>query len=108
VSGETAPQIGRGAVLYDTRDAKRRPCCSQGGRCLAHVRGVYEETTTGERYYDVEDGTHTTAEWVHQDDFWELFAPAGWQFPIGYKPTYHLTRTVGVHDTHDLMLEANR
>jgi hypothetical protein len=99
---------GRGAVVYDERNPVRRPCCSTGGRCLHHVVGVYEEQETGEVYIRVEDGTHTTAGWIHQDDFWELFTPAGWQFPTGYKPTYHLTRTVGVHDNHDRMLEANR
>lgn len=102
------PSVGRGAVLYDTRDPARRPCCSLGGRCLHHVVGVFEETTTGTVYYRIEDGTHTTREWVHEDDLPALFEPAGWQFPPGRKPTYHLTRTCDVHDNHDLMLEANR
>lgn len=100
--------VGRGAVLYDMRPADRRPCCREGGRCLAHVTGVYEETSTGGVYYKIEDGTHTTLEWVHQDDVLALFEPAGWSFPAHKKPTYHLTRNVGVHDNHDLMLEANR
>jgi len=104
--GRTLP--GRGAVVYDERDPDRRPCCRSGGRCLHHVLGVYRETTDGRVYLRVSDGTHTTREWVHQDDFWDAFSPAGWQFPVSRKPTYHLTRTVGVYDTHDVMLEANR
>jgi len=106
VSDGTTPQIGRGAVLYDTRDAKRRPCCSVGGRCLAHVRGVYEETTTGERYYDVECGTHTTQEWVHEGDLLALYEPAGWSVRTVEKPTYILTREHGVRDYHDQMQQA--
>lgn len=94
--------IGRGAVLYDTRPASRRPCCDRGGRCLWHVTGVYEETTTGEVIYRVWDGTHTVDEWIHQDDLLALFEPAGWSV-IGMKPTYILTRDHGVRDHHDLM-----
>jgi transcriptional regulator with XRE-family HTH domain len=93
--------VGLGAVLYDTREPHRRPCCSDGGRCLAHVTGVYEETTTGEVYYSVEDGTHTTREWVHQDDLLAIYDPAGWSV-TGVKPTYLLTRQHGVKDHHDL------
>jgi len=100
---DTDVPVERGAVLYDDRDPERRPCCSQGGRCLAHVRGVYEETTTGERYYDVEDGTHTTQQWVHEDDLLELYTPAGWSVATHQKPTYILTRAHGVADHHDLM-----
>lgn len=101
---ERGGAVGRGAVLYDVRDPDRRPCCRQGGRCLAHVTGVYEETTTGEVYFRVEDGTHTTREWVYQDDLLALFEPAGWSV-LGYKPTYLLTRENGVEDHHDLMTD---
>lgn len=94
--------VGRGAVLYDTRPASSRPCCSQGGRCLAHVIGVYEETETGEVHYRVSDGTWTTEEWVHGDDLLGLFEPAGWSV-THTKPTYILTREHGVEDHHDLM-----
>jgi len=100
---ERGGPIGRGAVLYDQRPAHRRPCCSrQSGRHLAHVTGVYEETTTGEVYFAVQDGTHTTREWVHQDDLLSLFEPAGWSVR-GVKPTYLLTRQHDVDDHHDLM-----
>lgn len=98
-----AINVGRGGVLYDVRPPERRQCCSEGGRCLAHVTGVYQETTTAERYYKVEDGTHTTREWVHADDLGSLFAPAGWHCHPTKKPTYILTRRHGVEDHHDLM-----
>jgi len=95
--------VGLGAVLYDLREAHWRPCCSrQSGRHLAHVTGVFEETTTGEVYFAVQDGTHTTREWVHQDDLLSLFEPAGWSVR-GVKPTYLLTRQHDVDDPHDLM-----
>ena len=97
--------VGRGAVLYDTRDPHAKPCCVRSdGRCLAHVRGVYEGTTTGEVYYDVADGTWTTQEWVHADDLLAIFEPAGWSV-TDVKPTYLLTREHGVEDHHDLMTD---
>lgn len=101
---EIGGYVGRGAVLYDTRDPERRPCCNQGGRCLAHVVGVYEETTTGKVYYKVADGTWTTEEWINGDDLLAIFEPAGWSV-IGVKPTYLLTREHGVEDHHDLMTD---
>jgi hypothetical protein len=93
---------GRGAVVYDERDPDRRDCCRRGGRCLHHVTGVFEEQGSGEVYIRVEDGTHTTRQWVHGDDFWDLFSPAGWSV-TGTKPTYILTRDHGVDDHHDVM-----
>jgi len=56
-------------------------------------------------YVRTEDGTHTTLEWIHQDDFWDLFSPAGWSVSTGQKPTYILTRMHGVEDHHDLMTD---
>lgn len=95
--------VGRGAVLYDTREPHARPCCNRvGGRCLAHVIGVYEETTTGDVYYKVADGTWTTHEWINGDNLLELFEPAGWRV-TDIKPTYLLTREHGVDDHHDRM-----
>jgi len=97
--------VGRGAVLYDTRDPHARPCCARSeGRCLAHVLGVFEETTTGAVYYKVADGTWTTEEWVHADDLLAIFEPAGWSV-TGVKPTYLLTREHGVADHHDVMTD---
>jgi len=104
------PPVGPGAVLYDERPPKRRPCCSDGGRCLWHVTSVYEDIESGDRLYELWDGTHTTREYVLGDDLLceRMFTPAGWQYPTGLKPTYHLTRNCDVYDTHDLMIEANR
>jgi hypothetical protein len=103
---ESGGWVGRGAVLYDTRD--RRPCCDRDdSRCLAHVIGVYEETETGEVYYRVADGTWTTEQWIHGDDLLSLFEPAGWSV-TGTKPTYLLTRDHGVEDHHDLMTDGGR
>lgn len=102
-------RVGPGAVLYDTREPERRPCCSEGGRCLFHVTAVYENTERPrERLYEVWCGTHTVRERLLGDDLLAIFDPAGWSWPAGRKPTYHLTREVGVHDNHDLMLGANR
>ena len=100
--------VGPGAVLYDTREPHRRPCCSDGGRCLFHVTGVYEETSSGEVYYSIEDGTHTTREWIHGDDVLAIFEPAGWSVSTGTKPTYLLTRQHGVADNHDLMADGGK
>jgi hypothetical protein len=103
--------VGRGAVLYDTRPPERRPCCSsEGGRCLWHVTNVYEDVDTGYRLYEVWDGTHTVREYVNEGDllYPGMFVPAGWQCPVGTKPTYLITRRLGVRDTHDRMMEATR
>jgi len=106
---QSAVGVARGAVLYDTRRPRRRPCCREAeGRCLAHVTSVYEDVDTGDRLYEVWDGTHTTREYHTEDSLQHAYDPAGWQMPTGHKPTYYLTREIGVHDNHDLMLEANR
>lgn len=59
---ELSASVGRGAVLYDTRKENQRPCCDVDSRCLAHVIGVCEETTTETVYFRVADGTHTAYE----------------------------------------------
>jgi hypothetical protein len=103
---EPSGLVGRGAVLYDNREPHAQPCCARpGGRCLAHVTGVYEETSTGTVRFEVWDGTHTTREWIHADDLLSIFEPAGWSVPTGTKPTYLLTREHGVEDHHDLMTD---
>ena len=105
---ESHPDVGAGAVLYDTRAADRRPCCSRGGRCLAHVTTVYEDRNGGSPLYEVWCGTHTVREYVLGDDLLALYEPAGWSCTTHQKPTYLLTRLHDVYDSHDLMLEANR
>ena len=97
--------VGPGAVLYDTRNGDRRSCCDRGGRCLAHVVGVYEETSTDEVCFRVQDGTHTTEHWCHQGDLLALYEPAGWSVDTAVKPTYALTRRHGVEDHHDRMTD---
>lgn len=101
-------RVGPGAVLYDIRDPERRPCCREGGRCLAHIVGVYEDTATDEVYFRVQDGTHTTEHWCHQGDLLALYEPAGWCVPTRVKPTYALTRSHGVEDHHDVMTDGGR
>lgn len=102
---ERAGSVGPGAVLYDQRAPSNRRCCGRGGRCLAHVLGVYQDTSTDEVYFRVSDGTHTTEQWIHQGDLLALFEPAGWSIDTGVKPTYVLTRRHGVKDHHDLMTD---
>jgi hypothetical protein len=97
--------VGRGAVLYDTREPHARPCCPRPeGRCLAHVTNVYEETSTGTVLFEVWDGTHTVREYINGDALLSIFEPAGWSV-TGVKPTYLLTRQHGVDDHHDLMTD---
>ena len=101
---EPAGYVGRGAVLYDTRDAEHRRCCAKARkRHLAHVTGVYVETETDRVRFEVWDGTHTVREWIHGDDLLAIFEPAGFTIDPGRKPTYVLTREHGVRDDHDLM-----
>lgn len=107
MSNDSTAAIGRGAV-HDTREPMHRPCCSRGGRCLGHVTDVYEEIHTGYLLYEVWDGTHTTREYVHNGDLLSMYDPAGWQCPTGTKPTYLLTRRIGVSDHHDRMQEVTR
>jgi len=75
---------------------------------IAHVVGVYEETETGEVFFRVQDGTHTTQHWCHQGDLLTLYEPAGWSVPTRVKPTYALTRGHGVEDHHDLMTDGGQ
>lgn len=104
-----AGYVGRGAVLYDTRDRHHRQCCSiERDRHLAHITAVYAETTTGEVRFEVWDGTHTVREFVHGDDLLAMFEPAGFTIDTGTKPTYVLTRKHGVADGHDLMTRGER
>lgn len=104
---ERGGYVGRGAVLYDTRDARNRRCCAEDRkRHLAHVTGVYQETETGEVYYQVADGTWTTREWIHGDDLLAVFEPAGWSV-TDVKPTYLLTREHDVEDHHNMMTDGD-
>jgi hypothetical protein len=89
-------EYGLGAVLYDRR--------CEDGRGLCHILGRHINIDDpDDRAYKIADGTHTAYERVHPADMDRLFDPAGWQFPIGKKPTYFLTREVGAEDRMDLM-----
>ena len=102
---EPSGYVGRGAVLYDTRDAEHRRCCRKDRkRHLAHVTAVYAARGPTERIrFEVWDGTHTVREYIHGDDLLAIFEPAGFTIDPGRKPTYVLTRGHGVDDGHDLM-----
>jgi len=95
--------VKQGAVLYDTRGNTSLDPVSD--RALCHVVSVFEEVGTGDRLYNVWDGTHTYQEFVHEDRLLEDFELAGWTFPRGSKPLYHLTRNCGVEDPADLMTD---
>lgn len=94
--------IKQGAVLYDTRTTRSR-LDPASDRSLCHVVNVFEDVHTGDRLYQLWDGTHTYREYVHEDTLAECFQPAGWTWPTGRKPLYHLTRICGVDDEADLM-----
>jgi hypothetical protein len=100
---EVGRAVKQGAVLYDTRGNTTLDPVSD--RALCHVVSVFEEVGTGDRLYNVWDGTHTYQEFVHEDRLLEDFEPAGWTFPRGSKPLYHLTRNCGVDDPADLMTD---
>lgn len=99
--------IGLGAVLYDDRPPERRDCCRDGGRCLHHVTEVYHPEQSPDRLLEVECGTHTVRFYLLEPDVRAMFTPAGWRWPTTRKPTYHLTRSCGVEDRHDLMQRAD-
>lgn len=94
------PDVRPGAVLYDDRVDDERGLC--------HVTAVWEDMDGDQLLYEVWDGTHTSREYVLGGDLLAEFTPAGWSLPTHEKPTYFLTRVIGVHDPNDLMLEANR
>ena len=99
-----AESIQQGAVLYDQRpDGHRLDPASERGLC--HVLDVYEHVDNGDRLYHVSDGTHTYYAYLHEDTLTDCFEPAGWQWPSGRKPLYHLTRVCGVEDAADLMTD---
>ena len=82
--------VADGAVVYDDRRARWQ----KDAPVIYHVLDVYEPRSgTGRPYVHLADGTHTAYEWVHIDDFRDMFTPAGWQH--NGKPTYTLTRKYG-------------
>jgi hypothetical protein len=92
--------VGLGAVLYE--DRHNTPTDE---RRLHHVVSRRVDIDTGYRYVVIEDGTHTTRYHYHTEDVLVDFVPAGWQWPVSRKPTYHLTRNCGVRDRQDTVLK---
>lgn len=91
-------ELGLGAVLYNDRHDR-----AEDRRDLWHVTSRFIDADTGRRLYEIWDGTHTSRRYYPEEDILADFAPAGWQFPTAKKPTYFLTRTVGVPDPADKM-----
>lgn len=90
--------FGVGAVLYEDR-----PDTPADERRLHHVTRRFVDVETGARYVVIWDGTHDAKQVCRLEDAVSDFTPAGWQWPVGRKPTYHLTRECGVDDRMDLM-----
>jgi len=93
-------ELGIGAVLYEDR-----PDTPDDERRLHHVTDRRVSLEDGDVYYVIWDGTHTQRHHYHAEDVLADFAPAGWQWPTGRKPTYWLTRHCGVDDEMDLMTD---
>ena len=79
--------VGSGAVLY------KRDTWHGDEPEMWHVEDVYRPETGGCAYVHIWDGTHTTDEWLHIEDFRAMYDPAGWS--CSEKPTYILTRRHG-------------
>jgi len=90
--------VGRGAVLYEDQ-----PDTPADERRLHHVTARLVDPDSGDRLLRIWDGTHTTKRYCHADDVLAEFTPGGWQWPVGRKPTYHLSRECGVDDRADHM-----
>jgi hypothetical protein len=93
-------ELGIDAVLYEDR-----PDTPDDERRLHHVTDRRVSLEDGDVYYVIWDGTHTRCYHYHAEDVLADFAPAGWQWPTGRKPTYWLTRHCGVADEMDLMTD---
>lgn len=90
--------VGRGAVLYEDR-----PDTPADERRLHHVTPRLIDPDTGDRMLKIWDGTYDEKQYYYAEDVLADFSPAGWQWPVGLKPTYHLTRECGVNDSMDCM-----
>ncbi|WP_058997809.1 hypothetical protein [Haloarcula sp. CBA1127] len=92
--------LGVGAVLYNDR-----PDAPEDRRDLWHVTTRLVDHDGSDHFYVLWDGTHTRRRFVRIEDVLADFAPAGWCWPTGRKPLYHLTRNCGVDDPDDLMTD---
>jgi len=89
-------ELGLGAVLYGPRHDRRD---------LWHVTKRLVDHDGSDHFYMVWDGTHTQRRFVREEDIFADYTPAGWCWPTGRKPLYHLTRECGVDDPADLMTD---
>ncbi|MDS0280347.1 hypothetical protein NDI85_21410 [Halomicroarcula sp. S1AR25-4] len=94
--------VGLGAVLYN--DRSDRP---EDRRDLWHVTTRLVDHDGSNHFYELWDGTHTRRQFYHIEDLLADFAPAGWCWPTGWKPLYHLTRRCGADDPADLMTDGS-
>jgi hypothetical protein len=92
--------LGLGAVLYNDR-----PDRPEDRRDLWHVSNRFEAVDSTARLYKLWDGTHTRQRFVYEADILADYTPAGWQWPLGRKPLYHLTRNCGADDPADVMTD---
>ncbi|MDS0258532.1 hypothetical protein NDI56_03790 [Haloarcula sp. S1CR25-12] len=90
-------ELGLGCVLYDPR--------LDTGRKLWHVTKRLTDHDGDDHLYELSDGTHTERQFFHHEDVIRMFVPAGWCWPVGEKPLYHLTRECGADDPADLMTD---
>lgn len=95
---QTKWPVGLGAVFYDERE------CREDSRSLWHVTSRWEDVDSSKgRMVELWDGTHTCRKYCSVIALFEDYAPAGYTWPVGEKPLYHLTRRCGVEDKGDLM-----
>ncbi|WP_277540257.1 hypothetical protein [Haloarcula laminariae] len=89
-------ELGLGAVLYGPQPDSRD---------LWHVTKRLVDHDGDDHLYVLWDGTHTERRYVDESIVREDYTPAGWCWPVGEKPLYHLTRECGVDDPADLMTD---
>lgn len=90
--------VGVGAVLYG-------PDGDEEARDLWHVTDRLTSVDGDRRLVVLWDGTHTSRRYVRAEDLLAEYTPAGWSWPTGQKPLYHLTRQCGADDRADLMTD---
>lgn len=95
--------VGIGAVLYNDR-----PDAPDDRRDLWHVTTRLVDYDGSDHFIVLWDGTHTRRRFVRIEDLLADYLPAGWCWPTGRKPLYHLTRRCGVDDPADLMTDGGQ
>jgi hypothetical protein len=90
--------VGVGAVLYGLDG-------DEESRDLWHVTDRFASVDGSTKLVTLWDGTHTSRRYVRAEDLLADYTPAGWSWPTGKKPLYHLTRECGADDRADLMTD---